>query len=131
MITIKLEENPQKVLEDIGRSYIGKLSVMSMREGEELLGTAVAEILDGYARVLDIFIKEEFRDFSLEYGLGKALLNMVDLGGIKHAVCDNANMEKLLEALKFRRTDLCENVPQELERHSYYVNLDGYFDSNC
>ena len=62
--------------------------------------------------------------------MGKSLLNAIDLRGIKNVCSDNADMEALLKALKFKKWDECE-VPEELEKHSYYLNLTGYFDANC
>jgi methylaspartate ammonia-lyase len=102
-----------------------------MKDADTLMGAGVMKFGDGYAEILDICIKEEFADFALEYGMGKALLNAVDLKGIKNVVCNNTDIEKLLESLKFFRVSECGSVPDNLKENRYYLNLTGYFDANC
>ena len=131
MLTIKMEENPRETLEKLGIACGPNAVVMSMKDADTLMGAGVMKIGDGYAEILNIRIKEEFTDFSLEYGIGKALLNAVDLKGIQNAVCNNMGMEKLLSALGFSKVSDCENVPFNLKENKYYLNLTGYFDANC
>ena len=71
-------------------------------------------------------------DFSLEFGMGKALLNVADLRGVRHAVTDNKDIEDKLKALKFKTVEEAgDEVPDYIADFEYYLNLDGYFVANC
>ena len=47
-----------------------------------------------------IAMKEEYKMFGLEFGIGKALLNMLDLGGVRY-VCADSLDERLATSLRF------------------------------
>ena len=130
MLTIKLEENPQNALAEMGINIDSDSFVMTMCDGDELMGVGVMKLFYGYAELCGVYIKEEYNDFSLSYGMGKSLLNAIDLRGIKNVYSDNSETEALLKALKFKKYEECE-VPEELGEHLYYLNLTGYFDANC
>ena len=131
MLTIKIEENPTEIIRELGIDCGANASVMTMRDGEALMGAGVFKIGDGYAEILDIRMKSGVEDFSLEYGIAKALLNSVDLKGIHHAVCNNEAISKLLCALRFENSHTSAKAPEELRQHTFYLNLTGYFDANC
>ena len=130
MLTIKLEENPQNALSEMGITVETDSFVMTMCDGDELMGVGVMKLFYECAELCGVYIKEEFNDFSLNYGMGKSLLNAIDLRGIKNVYSDNADMEVLLKSLKFKKYEDCE-VPEEIGNHLYYLNLTGYFDANC
>ena len=131
MLTIKVEENFEYALEQLGiTAPIGSI-VMTMCDGELLMGVGIMCLFDSYAVIDGIYIKGEFADFSLEYGMGKSMLNVVDLRGLRHAVCSNTDMERVLKSLRFKKTSEIAEVPQELTEYGYYLNLTGYFDANC
>lgn len=130
MLTIKLEENPQNALSDMGITVDADSFVMTMCDGDELMGVGVMRLFYACAELCGVYIKDEFNDFSLNYGMGKSLLNAIDLRGIKNVYSDNADIEALLKALKFKKYEECE-VPEEMGKHLYYLNLTGYFDANC
>ena len=85
--------------------------IMRMSEGTEVLSEAKAVANnDGSAEIISID----------SYDMGKALLNAIDLMGIKKVLCYDNGMEKLLRALRFK-----------LENDVYSLDLTGYFDSGC
>ena len=130
MLTIKLEENPQNALSEMGITVETDSFVMTMCDGDELMGVGVMRLFYDCAELCGVYIKEEFSDFSLSYGMGKSLLNAIDLRGIKNVYSDNSDMEALLKALKFKKCFECQ-VPEGFEKHLFYLNLTGYFDANC
>ncbi len=132
MLTIKFEENPEKALAQLGAVAPNDSLVMTMCDGDVIIGLGIVRMMRDYAEICGIYIAEEFNDFSLSYGMGKSLLNAVDLRGIKHVYSDMADSEQLLRALKFKKTEDIEDKSfEEMEKHLYYVNLTGYFDANC
>ena len=117
MLTIKIEENFKDVVNDFGVDISSDSVVMTVRDGDVLMGAGIMRLYDTYAVIDDMFLKEEYKDFTLEYGLGKSLLNVVDLRGIRYAVSNNKNIEKQLRALKFKAPEELENIgdyPQEV-----------------
>ena len=130
MLTIKLEEKPQNALSEMGVEADSESFVMTMYDGDVLMGVGVMKLFYECAEICGVYIKEEFNDFSLAYGMGKSLLNAVDLRGIRHVYSDNSDMDALLRALRFKKWDEC-NPPEDMEKHLCYLNLTGYFDANC
>ena len=134
MLTIKIEEKPQKSAEEMGITLLPESAVMEVRDGSLLMGIGVMRLFDTFAVIDNIALKEEFKEFTLEYGLGKSLLNVVDLRGIRFAVSDNEDIEKQLRALKFKAPSEWENFaefPEEVRCHKLCLCLDGYFLANC
>ena len=134
MLTIKPIEDYKNEALEMNISIPENAFVMAVKDGDTLMGIGVARLFDDYASVDEIAIKDEFKDFSLEYGLGKALLNAIDLKGIKYVVSNSVHIEKQLRALKFKSPDetkIEEDVPDFICEHEFWVNLDGYFTSNC
>lgn len=129
MLTIKFEENPGRALEQMGVDAPGDSLVMTMCDGDTLMGLGIVRMMRDCAELCGIYFAEEFDDFSLRYGMGKSLLNAVDLRGIKHVYSDMEESE-LLKALRFKKTGEIECF-EEAKKHLYYVNLTGYFDVNC
>ncbi len=89
---------------------------MQMKDGEEILCEASAKICGGESELLDI------RDYGsgLSYDMGKAILNALDLKGVKTVVCTNEKLQKTLMQLRFSAFS-CE----------YSLSLAGYFSPNC
>ena len=134
MLTIKPEENYKPLLEEMNISIPDGAFVMAMKDGGELLGLAAARTFSDYAVIDEIAVKDEFKDFSLEYGLGKAVLNAIDLKGIKYVVSNALHIEKQLRALKFKSPDelkIEEEIPDFICDCELCLNLEGYFLSNC
>jgi len=132
MLTIKPEENFEYVKNELGIDIPDSSTVMVMTDGNTLIGAGVMELCDEVCTILGIYIKDEFADFSLEFGMGKSLLNTADLRGARWAVTDISDKERLLCALRFKDTaDLKDIVPKELQNFESFLNLEGYFDTNC
>lgn len=134
MLTIKIEEDYTLPVKEMKMDVPEDAIVMTMRDSSILMGLGVMRIFNEYAVIDDIRIKEEFEDFSLEYGLGKSLLNVIDLRGVRHVVSFNPDIEKQLRALKFKPLSEVENagdIPQNVKNCNLYLNLDGYFLVNC
>jgi len=134
MLTIKIEEDYKDATDEMGVTPASDAVVMTVRDGDLLMGVGVMRLYDTYAVIDNICLKEEFREFTLEYGLGKSLLNVVDLRGIRYAVSNNKEIEKQLRALKFKAPKETENIdvyPEEISSWELCLNLDGYFLANC
>ena len=134
MLTIKIEENYKEAIAEMGIEVKEDAVVMEVRDGALLMGVGVMRLYDSYAEIDNICLKEEFKEFTLEYGLGKSLLNVVDLRGIRYAVSKNKNIEKQLRALRFKAPAEIENIdeyPEEVSSWELCLNLDGYFLANC
>lgn len=134
MLTIKIEKDYASSVKEMNLDVPEDAIVMTMKDSSILMGLGVMRIFKEYAVIDDIRIKEEFEDFSLEYGLGKSLLNVIDLRGVRHVVSFNPDIEKQLRALRFRPVSEVENagdIPQNVKNCNLYLDLDGYFLANC
>ncbi len=134
MLTIKIEEDYKNALEEMNIEVPADCIVMTVRDSEILMGMGVMRLYDEYAIIDNIIFKDEFNDFTLEYGLGKSLLNVVDLRGIRYAVSNNKSIEKQLRALKFKSPSEIKNIdeyPPKVALCDLCLNLDGYFLANC
>ncbi len=134
MLTIKIEEDYTAAIAEMGIEVSGDATVMTVRDGNLLMGVGVMHLAKDYAIIDNICLKEEFREFTLEYGLGKSLLNVVDLRGIRYAVSGNKHIEKQLRALRFKTPSELENpqdYPAEVTAWDLCLNLDGYFLAKC
>ncbi len=134
MLTIKLEENCADALAQMNITPPEGASVMVMRDSDMVMGVGIMRFFDEYAVIDTIAVKDEFKDFALEYGLGKSMLNAADLKGIRYAVSSSADIEKQLRALRFKapsETEKPEELPEFVANWELCLNLDGYFLSNC
>lgn len=87
--------------------------IMQMTDGGSVLCTAKAvDRCDGTAEIISIDQNS--------FDMGKALLNAIDLMGIKKVVCADGNMDALLKSLRFSK-----------EGEKYVLDLNGYFDAGC
>lgn len=98
--------------------------VMSAKDGDEILGAGAVKIADGYAILLNIKMKDEYKMFNMEFAIGKSLLNMLDLSGVRYVVSDMDD-ERLLTSLRFKK-DAIEGLKTDKE-YKGYLCLDGYF----
>lgn len=87
--------------------------IMEMTDGGEVLCTAHAvDRCDGTAEIISID--------GADFNMGKALLNAIDLMGIKKVVCKIDDMSEVLKALRFQKND-----------GIYVLDLTDYFVSGC
>lgn len=103
-----------------------KITVMAAKEKDEVFGVGVARFENGYAVIEKIEMKDGFKMFDLDFGMGKSVLNMIDLEGIRY-VFSNLNDDRLMTALRFKKnSDLPDDVKPDKE-YKYFLCLDGYF----
>lgn len=132
MLTIKIESDYKDALKEMKTEEYDGICVMTVRDAGELLGLGTMRVFEGYASLDNIVFKDEYRDFSLEYGLGKSMLNFIDLKGIRYAVSGSEKLSKLLEALRFKPLGEVEGAGDIVGGNWLYcLNLDGYFSPNC
>ncbi len=93
------------------------LFVMQATENGKIVGMGAASMCPAYA-VLEAVVCD---DDTIAYGMGKAMLNSLDLGGVGYVLIKNESIYPLAKRLRF----------QETTEGTYRVSLDGYFTSGC
>ncbi len=93
------------------------LFVMQAMENGKIVGMGAASMCPAYA-VLEVVVCD---DDTIAYGMGKAMLNSLDLGGVGYVLIKNESIYPLAKRLRF----------QETTEGTYRVSLDGYFTSGC
>ncbi len=125
MIEIKITNDP-KVFSDFGIQTADGTTVMAATEKNEVFGVGVTNVKNGYAVLDKILMNEDYSFFEMEFGMGKSLLNMIDLSGIRYVFSDIEN-ERLMTALRFKKdADLPGDVSPD-KNYRYFLCLDGYF----
>jgi len=94
---------------------LGPLFVMCATEKGNLLGVGAVSMDAGGAKIEEVVCDED-----IDWLIGKALLNSLDLGGIKNVTLDNPKLFKLAKFLRFKE-----------ESGEYRLNLEGYFEAGC
>ena len=95
------------------------MCIMVARENG-FAGIGVYVMQDGFAEFSDILMIDE-DNFQMKYFICKAVLNSIDLKGIKDVVCKLDSEDRVLKMCKFIKD--IDGV--------YKLNLSGYFDSGC
>ena len=98
-------------------SDISKMMVMVACDGARIVGVGAVSMQNGETVIEEIAAD----DFSIEYGMGKALLNSLDLGGIKNVIIKNERLADLAKKLRFQSNNSGE----------FHLCLDGYFTGGC
>ncbi|MBQ4527772.1 MAG: hypothetical protein II998_06850 [Clostridia bacterium] len=125
MIEIKRCENPD-VLNEFSIVPNDGTVIMAACEKEEYFGVGVATINGNYSVLEKIEMKDEYKMFDMDFGMGKSVLNMLDLAGIRY-VFSNIEDERLMTALRFKKdADIPEDVRPD-KAYKYFLCLDGYF----
>ena len=93
---------------------------MHMTEEDKLLGIGSVTMHNEYGVLEDILILDA--DQSLSYGMGKALLNFIDICGPKKVICENEALAPLLKRLGFKKNE---------DDAAYFLSLDNYFTKKC
>ena len=99
--------------------------VMFMKENDTLLGIGAARILDNCAVLEDVFVMSF--DAELQFGLGKALLNLLDLNDIKDVYCNGFSNINLINRLGFKMVKNTDVLKFWGKNDLYYLNLENYF----
>lgn len=119
-------------LEDFGFDLYPTSVIMAAKEKDEILGAGEIIAYNGYAVLGRIFVKEEYMGMNMEHSIAKSLLNMADLGGIKHIFCDMEDDNLAMRLRMSPNTDLTNlELPKIVSRYKYYLCLDGYFTTHC
>ena len=125
MIEIKKTNDP-KVFADFGIQDAEGVTLMAASEKNEVFGIGVTLSKNGFAVLDKIIMKEDFSFFEMEFGMGKSLLNMLDLAGFRYVFSDIEN-ERLMKALRFKQNaDLPSDVSPD-KKYKNFLCLDGYF----
>ena len=90
--------------------------IMNMIDKNELLCEAVAELNENFATLISI---DEHLP-NLSYDMGKAILNAIDLKGIRKVECSNKNLHNTLKKLGFEQVN-----------SKYFLDLTNYFNNGC
>lgn len=122
---IEIKKTSQKEIYDQLGFPESSVAMAAVESGEVLGGGAVT-ICDGYAVLENIVMKDEYKMFNLEFGIGKSLLNMLDLSGVRY-VCSNLADERLMTSLRFKTDAEFPDGVMPKENYKYFLCLDGYF----
>lgn len=91
--------------------------VMQATENGKIVGMGAASMNPAYAVIEELVCDDD----AIAYGMGKAMLNSLDLGGIQHVLINNESLYPLAKQLRFTETG----------EGTYSVSLEGYFTSGC
>ena len=125
MIEIK-RTTDKKIMSDFSVVAHDNTVVMAATEKDECFGIGVATIKNDYSILEKIEMKDEFKMFEMDFGMGKSLLNLIDLSGIRYVFSD-IDDKRLMTALRFKENaELPEGIVTDKE-YKYFLCLDGYF----
>ena len=71
----KIENDYADALKEMGIEVKDGMYVMAMRDKELLMGVVIMSLFDDFASLDKICMKDEFKTFELEFGIGKSMLN--------------------------------------------------------
>ena len=91
------------------------LFVMCATEKGKLLGVGAVSMDASGAKIEEVVCDED-----IDWLIGKALLNSLELGGIMDVVIENEKLFALAKMLRFKE-----------DGGKYTVNLEGYFTAGC
>lgn len=119
-------------LENFGFDLYPNAVIMAAKDKDEILGAGQIIVCNGYSILGKIAVKKEYEGMMLEFSIAKSLLNMADLGGIRYIVSDmeDDSLAKRLRMTKFA-PETTPDAPKICERYKYFLDLNGYFTSNC
>lgn len=112
-VVIEKQEAQKYLLVHGIETDISKMMVMCAYEGEKITGVGALSMDMEGALIEEIMCEGE----NIAYTMGKALLNSLDLGGIKKAEIKNERLFELAKKLRFKLNS----------EGAYEVMLEGYF----
>ena len=123
--------NDDAVINEFGFEKSPGLVVMTAKDKDDVFGAGAIDISGSIAVFKDIKIKEEFKMLGLEHGMGKSLLNLADLSGVRY-VFANSDDERLMKMLRFKdnTSEARKNAGFEADGFDgfrYFLDLAGYF----
>ena len=117
ILSVKDPDKKQEICRKAGVPYHEDLHVIASFEDGKMMYGAVFEICREEGTIH--WIDASGDDFSVSEGLGKAVLNIMDLRGVKKAFMP-LSMEKLAAPLRFSKKE-----------GRYEVEITGYFSCGC
>ena len=105
---LKLKESPVD---------ISQMMVMTAADGEKTAGVGALSLSRDGAVLEEILCDDD----TIAYGMGKALLNALDLGGVRNVEIKREGMFELAKKLGFK----------ENQDGIYVLDLEGYFYGGC
>lgn len=96
---------------------ISQMLVMTATEGGKIVGVGAVSLSNDGALIEEISCDDD----TIAYGMGKSLLNSLDLGGVKNVSVKNKSIFGLAQRLKF-----VQNTSE-----TYVLSLEGYFSGGC
>ncbi len=120
MIEIKKindKELAKRVCEELGLSWEPDYHVIATLSGEEWLNSAVFSYSDEQGCIHSIHGFEG--DIAMLDGLCRAILNIMDINGVKYVYLTDKNKE------------LAQKVGFYCKDGQYYMELEGFFDCGC
>ena len=128
MIEIKRCED-EKIFEEYAIEKSPDTVVMAAKDRDLAFGIAAAKVLGECAIITRIETKDEYKMFEMDFGLGKSILNLLDLSGIRFVFSD-IDDKRLFTALRFTENgEIPPDCPQK-ENHRFFLCLDGYFTAH-
>lgn len=126
-----LKCDDKSVIAEFGFKENDNLVVMTASDKTDVFGAGAIYIYGNIAIWGEIRIKDEFKILGLEHGMGKSLLNLADLAGVRY-VFANSSDERIMKMLRFkdntfqRRQD-AEFTSENYNDYKYFLDLAGYF----
>lgn len=128
MIEIKRCED-EKTLEKFGIENNPDTVVMTAKDKDLVFGIAAAKVLGECAIITRIETKDEYKMFEMDFGLGKSILNLLDLSGVRFVFSD-IDDKRLFTALRFTENEEIHPQCPQKEEHRFFLCLDGYFTAH-
>lgn len=116
---IQTKREQEDICAGCGVQYNPDALAYAAREDDALLGVSQFRILGKYAEVYDLHNAEGVDDLEALIIMGRAVLNFVDLCGVKEAYINTTN-RSLHKTLGFRERE-----------GRWHLSLEGYFNSPC
>lgn len=125
MIEIKRCEE-EKIFEKFGIEKSPDTVVMTAKDKDLVFGIAAAKVQGECAVITKIETLDEYKMFEMDFGLGKSILNLLDLSGVRF-VFSSLDDKRLFTALRFSENG---EIPDECRKYAqsrFFLCLDGYF----
>lgn len=96
---------------------ISQMMVITATDGDAITGVGALSLSPAGAVLEEILCDDD----TISYGMGKAMLNALDLGGVRNVEIKRETMFELAKRLRFKEND----------KGIYILDLEGYFLAGC
>ena len=118
ILSVKDENKKKELCAEAGISYSDALHIIASFDDDGKVGCSAIFRYDGQSGEI-LWISDAESDKELLIGLGKAVLNILDLRGVKHVQMPLA-LESIAIPLRFERG-----------QEHFSLDLEGYFACGC